>query len=93
MVNCLPLQWLKNKQVMDLASLSFSPEGHCAQNPNSLEHGTLSFRPDYTDWIPLRQKWEGDLLCSSFKKWESFYTSETPPETEALVEILILGQA
>lgn len=23
MVNCLPLQWLKNKQVIDLASLSF----------------------------------------------------------------------
>lgn len=49
MVSCLLLQWLKNKQVMDLASLSFSPEGHCAHNPYSPEHGTLSFRPDYTD--------------------------------------------
>lgn len=61
MVNCLPSQGLKNKQVMDLASLSSSLEGHCAQNLYSPEHGTLSFRPDYTDWIPLRQKWECDL--------------------------------
>lgn len=49
MVNCLPLQQLKSKQVMDLASLSSSHEGHCAQNLYSPEHGTLSFRPDYTD--------------------------------------------
>lgn len=71
MENCLPFQWLKNKSVMDLASLSCSVEGHRAQNLYSAEHGTLSFRPHCTDWIPLRWKLEEGLLCSSFKKkWE-----------------------